>query len=200
MPRLKLGLVRRTHHRQMLTQGLLQAAWQHGPPILHALAVAHQNLATRKVHILDLQPHHFHQAHAGSVQQAAGQPKLPVQAGKHAPHFLDGKHHWQAFGPFRPYHVIEPGKLDSQYLLVEKQQCCQRLILRGGRYLAPHRQIGQEDFHLRSAHFRRVSIAVKPYELLHPVAIDLLGTDGVVFDANPVAHLIEQPGLAVHGV
>jgi hypothetical protein len=48
------------------------------------------------------------------------------------------------------------------------------LILRRGRHLPGHRQIGQKPLHLRGAQFTRMALMVKQDESLNPVGVCLL--------------------------
>ena len=75
-------LVQGPHPLQMQLQGRRQLAWQHGHPILLALAIANQDFQSSKLHILDPQTQHFHQAHARAIQQAGDQPQRRASAQK----------------------------------------------------------------------------------------------------------------------
>lgn len=66
-PLLALRIMDSLHHGQMPPQRLHQTARQHGDAILHALAVADQNLVPGKIHILDAQTQRFHQSHTGPI-------------------------------------------------------------------------------------------------------------------------------------
>ncbi|MNN73920.1 hypothetical protein D3C81_1900770 [compost metagenome] len=73
----------------MPLQRLQQTARQYSDPILHALAVAYQNLSAGEVHILDPQAQHLHQPHARAIQQTADQPEITLQAMQHPAHLFD---------------------------------------------------------------------------------------------------------------
>ena len=72
---------------QMRLQAVGQRLRQHCYAILRALPVAHDDLPLRKLHILNTQPHAFHQAHAGAKQQTGHQlarMQLAVKQGEPA--------------------------------------------------------------------------------------------------------------------
>ncbi|AKN91915.1 hypothetical protein ACU10_01385 [Xanthomonas oryzae pv. oryzicola] len=56
-----------------------QAAWQRHPPILGPFAIAHHNLATNHIYVLDPQAQTFQQPHPAAVQQPRHQPARPLQ-------------------------------------------------------------------------------------------------------------------------
>lgn len=58
------------------------------------------------------------------------------------------------------------------------------LILRRRRYIAAYCQVREKGFHLGCTHFFWMAIVIETNELLNPFAIDPLGADGVVFEAN----------------
>src|SRR5699024_7831 len=57
----------------------------------------------------------------------------------------------------------------------------QRLILRGRRHPALHRQMFQEGAYLRATHADGMSDPVEANEVAYPVAVGLLGTRTVTF-------------------
>jgi hypothetical protein len=64
---------------------------QHGHAVTTALAVAHQQFATRDIDVFHAQPDAFHQPQAGSIEQSRHHAVHAVHMRKHAPHFVDGQ-------------------------------------------------------------------------------------------------------------
>ncbi|OIQ84470.1 hypothetical protein GALL_336930 [mine drainage metagenome] len=148
-----------------------QRPGQHGHPILAALAIAHADLESREVHILDPQPHALHQAHAGAIEQPHHQGNGTLQPIQHRPDLGLSQHRRQARRLLRPHDTVEPGQLRFQYLTIEKQDRRQRKILRRGCDLVFHRQTGQESLHLRPAQFGGMPLAIEINIALYPMDI-----------------------------
>ena len=83
-------------------------------------------------------------------------------------------------------------QLLAEDLAIEEEQRAEGLVLRGGGDVALDGQVGEERLDLRAAHIFGVALAVEQDEAPDPIDVGLLGADGVVLDANRVAHLIEQ--------
>ena len=79
------------------------------------------------------------------------------------------QHHRQSLRHPRLSNAVQPRQLLAQHLLVKKQQSTLRLILR---------------------RFNHITLADEV--ALNPINISLFGADGIVPDADAVAHLIEQ--------
>ena len=77
-------------------------------------------------------------------------------------------------------------------MAVEKQQRCQRLVLRCRRYLALVAQKGQKGLHLRCAHLPGMTFVVEDNEALDPAGIGLFGTQAVMAQPALLAHLVKQ--------
>ncbi|OGI61343.1 MAG: hypothetical protein A2W18_12400 [Candidatus Muproteobacteria bacterium RBG_16_60_9] len=86
MPRFAVLRPQQLHARQMFAQLLRQYRRHHGHTILVALALAHQYFVALEVNILHPQPHAFHQAHAGAVDQPRHQPLRAVEVSEQALH------------------------------------------------------------------------------------------------------------------
>ena len=96
-----------------------------------------------------------------------------------------------------------------EYVPIEEYERIQRLILRGRRHPALHRQMFQEGAYLRAAHDGGMSDPVEANEVAYPVAVGLFGTRAVAFNSqggpDPVHQLrrfavrIHTPILSIHG-
>jgi hypothetical protein len=101
----------------------------------------------------------------------------------------DARH---AGGPLCAFQSVEPGQGHGQRLLVQKQQCRERLILGRRGHVPLAREMVQEGGHLRRAEVLRVTFPGKKDKSLDPVDIRLLGPVAVVLSADRISHLIEQ--------
>src|SRR5690554_1583226 len=92
---------------------------------------------------------------------------------------------------------------------IQEHECIQRLVLRGRRHSALHRQMLEEGAYLCATHAGGVSNPVKANEVAYPVAVGLFGTRAVTFHPqggpDPVHQLrrfavrIHTPVLPMHG-
>ena len=102
----------------------------------------------------------------------------------------------QYLGDFLPckhdgYPSRFPGMFDVSQLwerlfedvTVEEEQCLQRHILRGSRYLSLHGQMDQKGTDFWGAHVRRVALVMKEDKALGPLHIRLFRSDTQVFEA-----------------
>jgi hypothetical protein len=89
-------------------------------------------------------------------------------------------------------HRVEGIQLFVQHLPVEEEQGRQRLVRRGGGHVAIHRQVRQEGLDLRCAHLVGMALAMKEDEPPDPVDISIFGADGIVFEADGIAHPIQE--------
>jgi hypothetical protein len=64
-------------------------------------------------------------------------------------------------GPFGVNKVAQPFQLASEYLLIEKKQCGQRLVLCGSADFRFAGQVGKVGAYLDTAHLVGVALAVK---------------------------------------
>ena len=91
--------------------------------------VAHQHLAPGKVHILDPQAQRLQQAQARAIQQAGDYPAHPILLREHGTDLIARQHNRQMPGLLGPHNTLQLGQPQPEYLLVEKQQRRQGLIL-----------------------------------------------------------------------
>lgn len=192
------ALVARLHRIEVLLQRRDQRLGQYRRPVPGALSAAHDQLPVLKLHVLDAQRECFAQPQARAVEQAANQPVLPLQMREHVLHFAGREHDREVPGLLRSDDAVEPRQLDLQNLLVQKQQCGQRLVLRRRRHLAVHRQVREERLDLGGRHVSGMALVVKQDESPYPEQVLLLGAIAVMQRAQLVAHLFEQPGPGFH--
>ena len=148
-------------HFQVCGERPYQDLRQHRHPVLGALAVADHRLAPAEIQVLDPEAHAFHQAHAGTIEQAPHQGMRSLHAFKHGGHFGGRKHGRQALRLFRPRHIVQPRQIDAEHLPVKKQQRRERLALGRRRDASIDRQIGKECLHFRPTHLARMSFPVE---------------------------------------
>ena len=192
-PHSQISRMLRLHKFHLLSQPVVQALRQHRHPVLVALALAHHNLAPREFHILDTQTQTFQQAHSTAIQQTHHHIHQRIVHRLHQPpHLVHRQHRGQATRTLGPGDLRQPGEIQSQHFLVQKQQCRQSLRLRRSTHVAFHRQRSQERFQLGLAHFRRVALAVKDDVSFCPLHVALLGADAVMLEADTLAQLVQQ--------
>jgi hypothetical protein len=66
---------------------------------------------------------------------------------------------------------------------IEEDQCLQRGILRGSRYLSLHGQMDQKGADFWGTHVRRVALVMEEDKALSPLHIRLFRSDAHVFEA-----------------
>jgi len=88
---------------------------------------------------------------------------------------------------------IQPRERFGNYLLVKKQQRCQRLILRCRRHLARCRKIVQKRRYFRGSHLAGMPLAGEQDESFHPLEISLLGPVTIMVTPDRLACQVKQP-------
>jgi hypothetical protein len=73
----------------------------------------------------------FHQAHTGTVKQLGQKSHLTVQKLKHRCDLFMCQHTGNPPLMSGAIQVIEPGQIDAQHLVIQKQQGTERLIVGG---------------------------------------------------------------------
>ncbi len=87
------------------------------------------------------------------------------------------------------------GKLDPEHVAVEEQERTQRLVLRRGRDLTIHGEMGEELPDFFYSHLRWVTLPVEEDEAPDPVRVSLLGAQAQVSEARDGADAFEESGL-----
>jgi len=90
--------------------------------------------------------------------------------------------------------VAEDSQLDTEDLLIQKQQGAAGLVLGGGGDVPGDGQIGEEAVDLGGPHLLGVPLAVKQDEATHPADVSLLGPQAVMQGPGRHPHPVEQPG------
>ena len=176
-------------------QVLAQRRRQHRHPVLSPLAVAHRQLVALQVHVLEPQPHTFHQPQPAAVEQPGHQRLAPGQALQQAPHLRPRQHYRQPLRTLGPDHVLHPRQLDPQHLPVQEQQRRQRLVLGAGCNPVAAGQAGEKRLHRRPVQIAWMPWKPGPDIPANPVHIRLLGAQAVVLEPQPAPHLVQQPRL-----
>jgi len=168
----------------------------HDHEVLVPLAAADDDLPARQVHVLDAQLAALQQAEAAAVQESGHQAEDavgPFDMLEDRRYLRRRQDHGQPFRPSRP-HRVDAAQVDLEHLLVQKQERRERLILRAGRDAIIDGQVSEKLLDLGGAPVTRVPLAVEEDEACDPLDVAGLGAQGVVADAQDLAHLVEQAG------
>ncbi|MBU0493635.1 MAG: hypothetical protein KKB13_17455 [Chloroflexi bacterium] len=110
-----------------------------------------------------------------------------------------GQYGGQAFGFLGAQGVDGAVEFLVQHLSIEEQDGTVGLILGGRGHVSVHGQVGEEGCDLGVAHLIGVALVVKEDKAADPVHVGLFGADGIVFEADGVADLVEEfPGFLGH--
>lgn len=85
-----------------------------------------------------------------------------------------------------------------QHIAVEKQNSVEGLVLCGCGDVFIDGEVGEEGLDLVPTHIPRVSQAMEDDELLDPSEISLLGAQGIMFGADDIPYLIDEPEIFFH--
>ena len=114
-----------------------------------------------------------------------------MQASQNCHDFLFGKHGRQTRGNLGADPTTKFVERQTHHFAIQKNQCVERLILRGGRDVSINRQPGEELCDFCAAHFPWVPQFVEADVPLHPVNVSTFGSNAVVTNANRVAQFSE---------
>ncbi len=196
----QIGLMQAFYLLKVALQRGNQAIRQHGEAVFIALAAADGELALLKIKVFDAQPETLGEAQAAAVEQLGHQLVGLGQLGDDPAGFSDGEDDGQMFGFLGAKGVDGASEFLAQDFPVEKEQGGEGLVLGGGGHVLLNGQVGEEGFNLRDAHLFGVAFVVEKDEAFDPIDIGFFGAEGVVFEAEGVAHLIQQfGGLVRHG-
>jgi len=106
-------------------------------------------------------------------------------------HFFFGQDGGQAFGLFGAQGV-NGAQILVEYLVVEKEQRAEGLVLGGGGDIFFHGQVSEKGFHFGGAHLGRVAYIVEVDVAFDPIDVGFFGADGVVFEADGVADTFDK--------
>jgi len=119
---------------------------------------------------------------------------LAPRGGEHALHLGSAQDHWQPVRRARPPDLLEPRQLDAEYLLVQEDECRERLLVSRDGRPALVGEPAEELLDFGRTHLPRVPEAGKAHEPAHPVDIGTLGAQAVMAVAQPFPDLVEQAG------
>jgi hypothetical protein len=104
--------------RKMHTQRIHNGRRQDRHTILTALCVVNDDLTALNHQILDPQAQRLHQPQAAAKKQIREEPRNTIKLSEHRTHFRRSQHHRQPFRAASPRNILEPGKINLQYLPV----------------------------------------------------------------------------------
>src|ERR1700730_3083831 len=180
---------------EMLQEPGLGDAWEHGDPVLVALAAPDHNLVRGKVDVLDAKPTTFQYPEADTVQQGGHEARDTVKPLEQGADLIPAEDDRKPLRAPRAHDAIEPRELHLQHVLVEEQEGAQRLILRRGGDLPIDRQGREELRHLGCAHLRGMPFVVEEDEAPDPGDVRLLGAAAHMAGAQGLADTVEEAGL-----
>ena len=136
-------------------RGLREPGRQHRDAVLAALSVAHDDLATIEVDVLDAQPRALEQAQTGTVEQRGHEQRRASKWRENRRDFVPGEHQRAGGGALGADHVVETVHLASEHFAIEKQHGAEGLLLGGGADVPADGERRQERRDLGAAHLER---------------------------------------------
>jgi len=179
----------------MLSECWLDLRWQHGHAIFLPFPVADKEFAAREVDVLHTQLESLEQTQTSTVEQRAHQPYFAVEQSQHRLDLLTRQYHRQTLWLFRSDGSTNFTEIDMQYLLVEKEQCVEGLILRRSGNVGFESKVAEKLSNLVHAHFGRMTLTVKENVTSNPANVGILGLRAIVFHTDRFANLVQQLGL-----
>src|SRR5712664_862566 len=85
--------------RQMLLERPTQSPRQHCHAVFSAFAVAHDDSAIAKIHVLHPQPQTFQKSQTAAIKQLRHETIRRTDVGEHCAYLFACKHDWQARWP-----------------------------------------------------------------------------------------------------
>jgi len=165
---------------------------KHGKSVLHALAVAHDDLVEREVDVLHSQPQALHEAQAGAVEERRHEKGRPVEPREDGPHLIPREDDGQALRAFRADYGAEGLDGPPEDFAVEEEKRAQGLRLGGSGHPPARGEIRDEGVDLGFAHFVGMPFTVENDEPPNPADVGLFGTDAVVARAERGTHAVEE--------
>jgi hypothetical protein len=121
-PSAEVFLVEVAHPGEVVTQGAAQSLGQGGDAVAASLAVAHGDLASLEVDVLDAQAGSLEQTEAAAVQEGGDEVEGLAQLGEQGGDLSRGEHDWDAMGPLGADELAEGRDLDAEDVDVEEQE------------------------------------------------------------------------------
>ena len=175
-------LMHQLHLGQMPLEWCVQGLGQHGHPILPPFAVTHGDLVIGKIDILDSEPHAFHQAQPGAIEQPRHEGGHVAELGEHRVSFFTGEHRGKTLRALRTFHIVQVWKRLFEDVSVQKQEGMQGAVLGGGGDLLVEGEVGEKGADLGGPHVFGVAFVVKQDKAFDPTEIG---------DFRVVAHMFE---------
>jgi len=129
---------------------------------------------------------------ARAIQQGRHQSPEPIEFAEHRIHLCRSHHHRQTSRALCVHDLTDGLERPMQYLRVEKEQSCQRLILRRGADRAARGEVGQERGDLLRAHRLRVPLTMEQHKAPYPRDVSLHRPWAVVPEYEGLLHALEQ--------
>jgi hypothetical protein len=104
-------------------------------------------------------------------------------------HFLVWSGRWAGGLVLSCAEGVNGAEILVKHLGGEKEQRAEGVVLCEGGNVALHGQVGEKGLDFRAAHLGRVANVVEVDVAFDPVGMGFFRADGVVFEANGVAHL-----------
>jgi hypothetical protein len=164
-------LMYQLHLGQMPLEWCVQGLGQHGHPTVPAFAVTHGDLVTSKIDILDSEPHAFHQAQPGAIEQPRHEGGHVTELGKHRVCCFTGKYHGETLRASRAFHIVQVWKRLFEDVPVQKQEGMQGAVLGGGGDLLVQREVGEKGADLGDPHVFGVALMVQQDKAFDPTEI-----------------------------
>lgn len=159
--------------------------------VLFALAIAHGNGPVVEIHILDAQADTFHETQTRTIEKLSHEFVRTVKLVYHSQGFGMGEDRGETFGAFG---IGQDDRVDVlvKDFAIEEENCAERLVLGGSRHPALGGEVCKEGMNFGRFHVFGMAPVVEEDEAASPINICLFGTEGVVFEAKCIAHLVEK--------
>ena len=105
------------------------------------------------------------------------------EVGQYLGNFLPCTHDGHSLRFLGMFEIFQLWERLFEDVTIEEDQCLQRDILRGSRYLSLHCQMDQKGADFWGAHVRRVALVMEENKALGPLHIRLFRSDTQVFEA-----------------
>ncbi len=175
-----------------LRSGDTSSAGGHRHAIARAVAVAHEDLASRELDVLHPHQHTLHDAHAGAVREPARQAVCAAHPHEH-PGDLVVRRHGR-----RPHRRLRTPGTTSRVSSMPGTSRSRNSSARFARFCveaATERSTARKEgrgLHVPPRQARRGPLAMAEHEASNPVDVRLLGVQAVVLDADPAPHPVRH--------
>jgi len=188
----QITLVQLFDSGQVRLKRLAQLVGQHGDAVFHAFAFADDDLALGKVEVFDSQANAFHEAQTASIEYLCRQLVIARHLAKDGLDFVFSEDDGQAFRFLGSHDGKRLVNVQLQHIAIEKKDGADGLGLGGGGDVLLGGKVGEEGIDFGSAHGLRVALVMEEDISLGPIHVAGFSADGVVADAQGVAHLLKE--------